>query len=448
MKERRDALMRGFEENASFMKNTVETNIRLHRMGHGTLRVVRPDGSPLAGAQIRVCQKSHEFRFGCNLFMLDEMETQEKNELYRERFAGLFNYAVVPFYWRDLEPGQGQPRYSCDSPKIYRRPPPDLCVAYCREHGIRMKGHCLVYPCWSPLWMPRDVRMQKILTEAHIKEVAARYERDIEDWDVENENLCFLTMPEYKLAEEPDFLEWCFDTADRAFTSGDRMFINEASFVWKSSGLWQFMGTRSPYYMQIDRLLRTGHRVDAVGLQFHQFVRREQETEPGVSLPFDPCKLYEVMDCYGRLGRPLHVSEVTIPAYTQSAEDEEVQALLCENLYRTWFSHPAMDGIVYWNLPDGYAAFAPQGTSEGENYYAGGLFRYDLSEKPSAAALRRLIQHEWHTEESLHTDENGEVSFDGFFGDYSADITAGADSASLSFRLAKKESRGITLICG
>ena len=87
------------------------------------------------------------------------------------------------------------------------------------------------------------------------------------------------------------------------------------------------------------------------------------------------------MDCYGRFNRPLHVSEITIPAYTQGAEDEDVQAQLCEQLYRTWFSHPAMDGIVYWNLPDGYAAFAPQNTNLGENYYAGGLIHYDLTGK-------------------------------------------------------------------
>ncbi|MGN1074821.1 MAG: endo-1,4-beta-xylanase, partial [Eubacteriales bacterium] len=419
------------------MKNTVEPNIRLHRMGTGTLSAVRADGSPIADAEIRLTLRRHDFRFGCNLFMLGEMETEEKNERYKEAFARLFNYAVVPFYWRDLEPEQGKPRYAADSPKIYRRPAPDLCVAYCRAHGIRMKGHCLVYPGWTPDWMPRDIRMQKILTQAHIEEAARRYERDIEDWDVENENLCFHEMPCFRLAEEPDFLEWCYDTADRAFTSGDRMFINEASFIWKDTGLWQFMGTRSPYYMQIDRLLRGGHRVDAVGLQFHQFIRREQELEPGASLPFDPRKLYAVMDCYGRLNRPLHVSEITIPAYTQDPDDEETQALLCENLYRTWFSHPAMDGIVYWNLPDGYAAFAPRNTSEGENYYAGGLLHYDLSEKPAARALYRLIHEEWHTDAVVHTDAEGRASFDGFFGDYDASVAAGADRSRHTFRLTR-----------
>lgn len=447
MSERRDALLKGFDDNASFMKTTVERNIRIHRMGTGTITVAKPDGTPIPGAQIKLSLRNHDFNFGCNLFMLDEMESPEKNEGYKASFAKLFNYAVVPFYWRDLEPEQGKPRYSKDSPKIYRRPAPDLCVEYCQAHDIRMKGHCLVYPGWSPEWMPRDIRQQKILTQAHIEEIANRYERQIQDWDVENENLCFNEMPIFKLAEEPDFLEWCYDVADKAFTTGDRMFINEAAFIWKDSGLWQFMGTRSPYYMQIERLLRSGCRVDAIGLQFHQFIRREDEQKPGYSLPYDPVKLYKVMDCYGRLCRPLHVSEITIPAYTQDADDEDVQAQLCEQLYKTWFSHPAMDGIVYWNLPDGYAAFAPQNTNEGENYYAGGLIHYDLTEKPSYKALYQLIHREWRTQAELTADEKGAVSFEGFFGDYDVTVSAGKDTAGKSIHLSQKEDRHFTLIC-
>lgn len=63
--------------------------------------------------------------------MLDEFETEEKNRAYREVFKDTFNLATVPFYWSDLEPERGKPRYTADSPKIYRRPATDLCVDYC-----------------------------------------------------------------------------------------------------------------------------------------------------------------------------------------------------------------------------------------------------------------------------------------------------------------------------
>ena len=61
---------------------------------------------------------------------------------------------------------------------------------------------------------------------------------------------------------------------------------------------------------------------------------------------------------------------MTIPAYSDSFEDEEVQAELIEKLYTVFFSHPAMEAIIYWNLVDGYAVAAPQGDmTKGENIY-------------------------------------------------------------------------------
>ena len=41
------------------------------------------DGNNVSGVKISVKQKSHEFKFGANLFMLDEFENEEKNELYK-----------------------------------------------------------------------------------------------------------------------------------------------------------------------------------------------------------------------------------------------------------------------------------------------------------------------------------------------------------------------------
>ena len=419
MTTRRDALLKGFDDNRAFMEHTVQPNIERNRKGLMTLTVTKSDGTPAVGVPVTIKQMSHDFNFGCTLFLLEEMETEEKNRLYEEKFKKLFNYGIVPFYWSGLEPEQGKPRYAADSPKIYRRPAPDLVVDFARKNSIRLKGHCLVYYVSTPKWMPRDVTAQKNLTEKHLYEVADRYADSIRDWDVENENLCHYHFPKYELYEQPDYLDWCFTHADRAFLSGNRLFINEAAFIWQERH-GDFWGTRSPYYMQIERLLDHGKRVDAVGMQFHQFIRREEELEPGKSLPYDPVKLYEVMDCYGRLGRPLHVSEITIPAYSVGQEDEQVQAELLKNLYRTWFSHKDMDAIVYWNLADGYAAYAPMGSEQGENYYHGGLVHFDLTEKPAFRVLDELINREWHTECTLVTDENGRASVCGFYGDYEA----------------------------
>lgn len=96
-------------------------------------------------------------------------------------------------------------------------------------------------------------------------------------------------------------------------------------------------------------------------MQYHLFYSKEREAEQACPL-LSPKRLYGCMDHYwNRYHKPLQVTEVTIPAYSNSAEDEALQAEVLEKLFTIWFSHPAMEAAIYWNLVDGYAAFAPQG---------------------------------------------------------------------------------------
>ena len=113
-----------FEEQRDFVNEKVSFGIENYRKGNKKIMVVNKNGSPVVGARIKLNQKSHDFRLGANLFMLDELETEEKNERYKKYFSDLFNMATLPFYWSDLEPERGKPRYDKDSPKVYRRPPP------------------------------------------------------------------------------------------------------------------------------------------------------------------------------------------------------------------------------------------------------------------------------------------------------------------------------------
>ena len=136
----------------------------------------------------------------------------------------------------------------------------------------------------------------------------------------------------------------------------------------------------------------------------------------------------------GRWIEPLQITEVTVPAYSWESEDEQIQAEIIEKLYSVWFSHPNVEQIVYWNLVDGYAHLwdsdpqkiaASQGDMTlGENYYYGGLLRFDLSPKPAYLKLKELICDRWHTETELTTDENGLADFRGFYGAYEAEIFA------------------------
>ena len=152
---------------------------------------------------------------------------------------------------------------------------------------------------------------------------------------------------------------------------------------------------------------------------------------------YNPEILCRLMDTYAPLGLAEQITEMTIPAYSASEEDEEIQADLIEGVYATFFSHPAMEAVIYWNVTDGYAYGArPGDMTVGENVYYGGLLRFDLSEKPAFRRLRKLIREDWHTSVTVKAKE-GEASFRGFCGDYDLRVYADGREIPASFTLSK-----------
>jgi GH35 family endo-1,4-beta-xylanase len=407
-----------FEEQKELLDKRINEGIEKYRKGDAAITVTDENGLPIPNAKISVTQKKHEFKFGANIFMLDELETKEKNELYKRRFAQLFNMATLPFYWNDLEPEKGKPRYSKDSPKIYRRPAIDLCIEYCEENGIEPREHALAYEHFFPAWL-KDASVEEVKAELErrYKEIAERYKDKIRTIEVTNE--MGWTNGVTKFYEEPDFIEWCFNTAEKYFPD-NQLVINEyTNLPWMEN-----CRTIDKYYAYIEANILRGVKIDAIGMQYHLFNKREVEYE-STRTTLNPESLYKHMDLYARFNRPLQITEVTIPAYSWESEDEEIQADMIEKLYSIWFSHKNVEQIIYWNLVDGYAAFAPQGDmTAGENYYHGGLLRFDLSPKPAFLRLNELIHKRWHTKENLVTDNNGACAFRGFFGMYELEISA------------------------
>ena len=195
-----------FEEQRNFVNEKVSFGIENYRKGNKKIMVVNKNGSPVVGARIKLNQKSHDFRFGANLFMLDELETEEKNEKYKKYFSDLFNMATLPFYWSDLEPERGKPRYDKDSPKVYRRPAPDLCIEFCEKHGIEPREHALAYDAFFPKWLyDADVDEIKEALEKRYAEIAARYAHKIPTIEVTNE--MEWVKGKTKFYDEPDYVE-------------------------------------------------------------------------------------------------------------------------------------------------------------------------------------------------------------------------------------------------
>lgn len=390
----------------------IQDGIEKYRKGNFTVQF----SNEYRGKKVQVKLKNHKFRFGANLFMLDEFpDDEKKNRIYKEKFKEVFNLATLPFYWDATEPEEGKTRYHKTAEKLYRRPPIDLCLEYCLENGIEPREHALCYAKLFPEWLEgKTFEEFKPYMERRMQEISTRYADKIPTIEVTNE--MFWAEMKCDFYFRDDFVEYCFKAAERYFPN-NQLGINEWGSIWSEKG-----EDTDPYYSYIAKNIAKGCRIDLVGMQYHMFHRSEKyfdNTRPY----YDMENLYKILDKYSEFGKPIEITEITIPAYTQESEKEEEQADIIEKLYSLWFSHEKVEKIIYWNLVDGYAAFTEAGNMEqGENYYRGGLLRFDMSEKPAFKRLKKLIKEVWTTNETLTLDEKGAAQFRGFYGDYEITI--------------------------
>lgn len=362
--------------------------------------------------KVKVTLKNHKFRFGCNLFMLDEFpDDPNKNVIYRQKFKEVFNLATLPFYWDATEPEEGKTRYEIGSPALYRRPPVDLCIKYCEENNIEPREHALCYDNFFPDWLAdKTVPEIKQYIVKRMQQISRRYADKIPTIEVTNE--MFWDKGKTPIYADPDFMVFCYEQAAKYFPKNE-LCINEWSGdIWNKNPLpW------NNYYLIIENLLLKGARVDAIGMQYHMFYNKDDYFK-STRRVYNLRHLIQVMDNFARLKKPFQITEITIPAFTEESADEQAQADIIEQLYSTWFSYPNVEQIIYWNLVDGYAAFTEPGNmTAGENVYRGGLLRFDLSEKPAFQRIKHLVKDVWTTNEQLET-KGGAASFRGFYGEY------------------------------
>lgn len=410
-----EKIIKKFDSYDYYLNGKIARDIEENRKGQFVLTFKNKNGELLSDVHVKVRQKKHAFKFGCSAFYLDQFEDEERRTLYKERFKELFNYAVVPFYWDTLEPEQGKPRFDVNSPFVARRPPIDTIMQFCDENKIRAKGHCLVYNSFQPQWISDDNEVLKRQIGKRIKEIAERYGDSIFDFDVINEMISIYKnaypgngMRNMQLTDEADHEKWAFELCQRYFPDAN-LYWNEGMFETFGE---HYKGFRSFYYLMIEKMLREGVKIDGLGMQYHAYAQKET-ADRELATVCNPLRIIDVLERYGDFKLPIHISEVSIPSYSNESYDEELQAELTERLFKLWFSSKYCESIVWWNLCDNTAY-------KTENVFHSGLLRYDCSEKPVYKALRDLINKEWNT--TFEDKVSGQLRFSGFYGEYDIEV--------------------------
>ena len=384
----------------------IERNIEKHRQGDASIQVVDAAGKPVSGAKVELRQTGHEFLFGCNAFVLGQLDTPEKNRRYEEAFLKLHNFATVPFYWEGTEPVQGELRYSEPARDIWRRPPPDRFIPWAAKNGVTLKGHPLLWHAYNPPWLPQDADELRGLYRKRFREIASRYGDKIGIFDVVNESLvCNKKYPLY--SEDLAYVGWAFKEAVPLFPEKTTLMINEVTS-------YNFKPSDDRYSAQIQDLMAQGAKIRGVGFQYHYF-RREKLDAFLKNLQCDPNKLLDVYEKFSKFNLPLYITEITIPSTGEGGD--ALQEEVVRDHYRLWFSAPRMAGITWWNLGDGTAV-------KGENEAKGGLVDGDFNPKPAYRALDKLINQDWKTQTQAQSDAQGQASFRGFYGRYQVTVTS------------------------
>ncbi len=250
------ALVDELDKHSAYIGGKIERGIEENRKGLFNIRLVDAKGNTLPCEGIHIRQTGHEFKFGLPLFVIDQLDTEEKNARYKELFKNTFNYAVVPMYHRDIEIEPGKYRFSKDSEFIWRRPPMDTVVEFCRENDIRMKAHCLAYNFFNPKWYAdmsyRDININ---IKEYMSVISERYKKDIWDMDVIIEMFliyknCYIGngARDLPVTDERDHIAKMFTWA-KAYFPYTKLFWNEGLFETFGGG--NYKGMRSIYYMML-----------------------------------------------------------------------------------------------------------------------------------------------------------------------------------------------------
>ena len=428
MKDKYSAL-RLFREHDAFIQDRINCGIEQNRKGYFSLKLCDESGAPIRNAKVTAVLKNHEFRFGANY------SAPVSSEAYEESFRKLFNLANIDPGWEDTE---AEAR----------------ALDFCRKTGIEPRLRAIASEGAFPkhLHGAGSDEVRESLGK-RLDAVADRYApcarsveavRGIFGYD---ENVPFYN--------ENAYVAHCLQATEKRF-SPNQIVLNELSHVWYDGlGL-----NRDRYYMAIENLLARNTRIDAIGMEFrmnksareqfldsmrvHMYVGWWPEEMETYRKAYDPVHLLKTIHKYSDFHRPLHITGVMIPSYTNETEDEEIQAELLRYLYSIWFSQERVEQIILWNLTDGFEGDAGEKT-EG---LCGGLLRQDLSRKPAYEALDSLIHKQWHTEETFQTDEAGTGRFKGFYGDYELTVEAGTQTFTETVSFSKERTYSLCPIWG
>jgi endo-1,4-beta-xylanase len=234
----------------------------------------------------------------------------------------------------------------------------DRIIDFAGKHGLRARGHMLVWHAFNPAWLEEAVRAadrrgREDLLGGYIDAAMSRYAGRIAEWDVVNEPV----EPKDKRADGlraktiwgetlgETYIDLAFHRA-RAANPKARLFLNEFGLEHDSA---RCEARRTAILHLIDRLRARNVPIDAFGIQGHLKPFREK---------FDERIFADFLDKLRAAGLAIAVTEFDIADRGGPPDpprrDAEVAAV-GRAFMDVALDNPATESVLSWGLSDRYS---------------------------------------------------------------------------------------------
>ena len=387
----------GGREATAAWRKAADDRIEQLRKAPLTVHVIDAAGKPVAGVTVTIEQQRHAFPFGCvyspNLIVGPESETPFAKE-YQKRYVELFNTGVDEYAMK--WPGWVDPttrQKAIDS------------LQWMTEHGVNVRGHCLVWPAWRHLPshlkpMQDDPTALAKVIDDHITDEVSTLKGKVTEWDVINEP--YVNKDLMKILGYGAMADW-FKIA-RAADPLPRLFLNETSVPTNPPGDNHY----TVLYDQVAAIQKAGGPIGGVGMQAHFGSNLTSITD-----------LQQIYTRFASLGIPVQITELDV-----SVGDEKLQADYLRDFMTLAFSEPNISGVMMWGFVEGHH-WRPDAA----------LWKADWTIKPAGQAWLDLVKKKWWTRAVVTSGEDGVATTRAFLGDYTVSVTVGGKTESAKLAL-------------
>lgn len=414
------ATYKGMEEDALWRKEAIK-RIEKYRKNNMTVNVTDKDGNPIQGATVNAKMTRSEFNWGSMVWN----STFENGHLYKtnsgfngEKWFERFKDLGVNTLVGTVKAGEFQQNNW--TAKRYA----DF-VNWCMDNDIDVRAHCVYWETGTGIENRGDYLLPMVgsanwnIDSVSVDEVRARLEKQfniistfIGDYPIEID-----VMNEIATRHDDGIKSVGWDEGVRMYQMVKAIRPNAKLVHLETiSGNSSPEGTALPDHVAYTKYLKDlGAPIDICGIQGH------------VGSASHPQWWYVNIDMAAQVA-----DEVAITEYDAAIPEYELRAPYLRDTLIACYSHPALSTFVVWVY-----------NYDGKTPDLSVFWDKDENRHPAYYEWDKLVNHEWKTDETVTTDENGSAVIRGHRGRYDVTVTVGEKTQTLAFTLGKDETQNV-----